>query len=305
MESHENLDQLDTDLVALEQEPDSRERLSSIFRTIHTIKGTSGFLAFNRLEAVTHVGENLLSRLRDGELELTPTRRACCCRWSTPSARCSPPSRPPAVRAPSTSPPSSPPSAPPWRTPRARYLLDPLRSRPPARPPPRSRPPPVAAREGPARQGGPPRREGPRRQEGPRREARPRRRRRPPAARKAAAAEGRVPSPWPRCRGPGRRSAGGRATSSSPLSRPGGEAADRRGCRPAAEPPSSRDAAPVDPNGQPRRAVADSTIRVDVGLLDKLMNLVGELVLARNQIVQHVATRRRRRPVRGHRSGST
>ena len=56
VESHENLDQLDRDLVALEQEPDSRERLSSIFRTIHTIKGTSGFLAFNRLEEVTHVG---------------------------------------------------------------------------------------------------------------------------------------------------------------------------------------------------------------------------------------------------------
>src|SRR4051794_6572335 len=74
VESHENLDQLDTDLVALEQEPNSRERLSSIFRTIHTIKGTSGFLAFNRLEEVTHVGENMLSRLRDGELDLTPTR---------------------------------------------------------------------------------------------------------------------------------------------------------------------------------------------------------------------------------------
>ena len=74
VESHENLDQLDADLVALEQEPNSRERLSSIFRTIHTIKGTSGFLAFNRLEEVTHVGENLLSRLRDGELTLTPHR---------------------------------------------------------------------------------------------------------------------------------------------------------------------------------------------------------------------------------------
>src|SRR4051794_41194964 len=74
VESHENLDQLDTDLVALEQEPNSRERLSSIFRTIHTIKGTSGFLAFNRLEEVTHVGENMLSRMRDGELELTPAR---------------------------------------------------------------------------------------------------------------------------------------------------------------------------------------------------------------------------------------
>src|SRR5437764_3418538 len=74
VESHENLDQLDADLVALEKEPGSRERLSSIFRTIHTIKGTSGFLAFNRLEEVTHVGENMLSRLRDGELELTPNR---------------------------------------------------------------------------------------------------------------------------------------------------------------------------------------------------------------------------------------
>ena len=53
VESLENLDQLDRDLVALEQEPDSRELLSGIFRTIHTIKGTSGFLAFGRLEAVT------------------------------------------------------------------------------------------------------------------------------------------------------------------------------------------------------------------------------------------------------------
>ena len=72
VESHENLDQLDRDLVALEQEPDSRSLLGSIFRTIHTIKGTSGFLAFGQLEAVTHVGESLLSRLRDGHLQLTP-----------------------------------------------------------------------------------------------------------------------------------------------------------------------------------------------------------------------------------------
>ncbi|WP_239153397.1 chemotaxis protein CheW [Virgisporangium aliadipatigenens] len=72
VESHENLDQLDRDLVALEQDPGSRELLSSIFRTIHTIKGTSGFLAFNRLERVTHVGENLLARLRDGAQSMTP-----------------------------------------------------------------------------------------------------------------------------------------------------------------------------------------------------------------------------------------
>jgi two-component system chemotaxis sensor kinase CheA len=72
VESHENLDQLDRDLVALEQDPNSRDRLSSIFRTIHTIKGTSGFLAFAKLERVTHVGESVLSRLRDGKLALTP-----------------------------------------------------------------------------------------------------------------------------------------------------------------------------------------------------------------------------------------
>ena len=71
VESHENLDQLDRDLVELERTPGSRELLSSIFRTIHTIKGTSGFLAFNRLEALTHVGENLLSRLRDGKMVMT------------------------------------------------------------------------------------------------------------------------------------------------------------------------------------------------------------------------------------------
>ena len=72
VESHENLDQLDRDLIALEQDPSSRDLLGSVFRTIHTIKGTSGFLAYSRLEAVTHVGENLLSRLRDGELVLDP-----------------------------------------------------------------------------------------------------------------------------------------------------------------------------------------------------------------------------------------
>jgi two-component system chemotaxis sensor kinase CheA len=74
VESHENLDQLDRDLLALEQNPGSRELLASVFRTIHTIKGTSGFLAFRQLEKITHVGENLLSRLRDGRIGLTEAR---------------------------------------------------------------------------------------------------------------------------------------------------------------------------------------------------------------------------------------
>jgi two-component system, chemotaxis family, sensor kinase CheA len=70
IESYENLDQLDQDLVTLEEEPSNLERLSRIFRTIHTLKGSCGFLGFTTLEAVAHVGENLLSRLREGELAL-------------------------------------------------------------------------------------------------------------------------------------------------------------------------------------------------------------------------------------------
>jgi two-component system, chemotaxis family, sensor kinase CheA len=72
MESHENLDQIDQDLVDLEQAPDSRDLISRIFRAIHTIKGTSGFLAFGRLEKLAHAGESLLSRLRDGVQPVTP-----------------------------------------------------------------------------------------------------------------------------------------------------------------------------------------------------------------------------------------
>jgi len=74
LESSENLDRLDRELVILEKDPGNRETLSSIFRTIHTIKGTCGFLAFGKLESVAHAGESLLSLLRDGAIELTPER---------------------------------------------------------------------------------------------------------------------------------------------------------------------------------------------------------------------------------------
>ncbi len=66
VESFENLDQLDQDLITLEQSPDDLGVLQSIFRTIHTIKGTCGFLGFSKLERISHVGESLLSLLRDG-----------------------------------------------------------------------------------------------------------------------------------------------------------------------------------------------------------------------------------------------
>ncbi len=72
VESSENLDQLDQDFIELEKNPSSKELLSRIFRAIHTVKGTSGVLGFPKLESVAHVGENLLSLLRDGEMKLDP-----------------------------------------------------------------------------------------------------------------------------------------------------------------------------------------------------------------------------------------
>jgi len=70
-ESAENLDQVERDLVALEGVPDSRPLLANIFRNVHTIKGSSGFIGLTRLEKVAHAGENLLSVLRDGRLVVT------------------------------------------------------------------------------------------------------------------------------------------------------------------------------------------------------------------------------------------
>ena len=68
IEAGENLDQLDQDLIGLEADPQNPERLASIFRTVHTIKGTCGFFGFTKLSSLTHHGEHLLGRLRDGEL---------------------------------------------------------------------------------------------------------------------------------------------------------------------------------------------------------------------------------------------
>jgi two-component system chemotaxis sensor kinase CheA len=71
-ESRENLDRIDIDLVALEKDPEDKSIVARIFRTIHTIKGTCGFLGFTRLEGVTHAGENVLSALRDEEIAPNP-----------------------------------------------------------------------------------------------------------------------------------------------------------------------------------------------------------------------------------------
>jgi two-component system chemotaxis sensor kinase CheA len=223
VESHENLDQLDTDLVALEQEPDSRERLSSIFRTIHTIKGTSGFLAFNRLEEVTHVGENMLSRLRDGALDLTPARTSVLLR-----------------------------------------MVDTVRSL-------------LASIEA---TGG----EGSVDVSAVVADISAAMEDRPAAAVPAAVADDAPVVPEP-------------AAVAEPAPVPAEPAAEEAPAVPAprpvpaaevAEPDHAPAAVSSDDPTPARRAVADSTIRVDVDLLDELMLLVGELVLTRNQIVQYV-----------------
>jgi len=72
METTESIDEVDVELVKLEQDPNNPELLANIFRIVHTIKGTCGFLGLPRLEAVAHSGENILGKVRDGKLEVTP-----------------------------------------------------------------------------------------------------------------------------------------------------------------------------------------------------------------------------------------
>jgi len=71
-ETNESLAELDVALVTLERTPDDAETLSFIFRLVHTIKGTCGFLGLPRLERVAHAGENVLGKLRDRTLTVTP-----------------------------------------------------------------------------------------------------------------------------------------------------------------------------------------------------------------------------------------
>jgi two-component system, chemotaxis family, sensor kinase CheA len=71
-ETNESLAELDVALVTLERTPDDAETLGFIFRLVHTIKGTCGFLGLPRLERVAHAGENVLGKLRDHTLTVTP-----------------------------------------------------------------------------------------------------------------------------------------------------------------------------------------------------------------------------------------
>lgn len=72
IESFESLDNFDRELLLLEKNEGSPDTFNVIFRVIHTIKGTAGCIGLGKIESVAHVGESLLSLLRDGKLKVTP-----------------------------------------------------------------------------------------------------------------------------------------------------------------------------------------------------------------------------------------
>ena len=71
-ETAESLDVVDVELVRFESNPGDKATLNNIFRLVHTIKGTCGFIGLPRLESIAHAGETLLGKFRDGALPVTP-----------------------------------------------------------------------------------------------------------------------------------------------------------------------------------------------------------------------------------------
>ncbi len=71
-ETNESVALLDSELIDLEQNPNNPGLIDNIFRLVHTIKGTCGFLGLPRLEALAHSAENVFGKFRDGEMQVTP-----------------------------------------------------------------------------------------------------------------------------------------------------------------------------------------------------------------------------------------
>lgn len=222
-ESADNLARLDREIVELERSPDDPELLKSIFRTIHTIKGTCGFLGLERLEGVAHAAENVLGLMRDGKLRADPAVVSDVLA---------------AVDV-------------------VRGILDGL-ERTETEPPGDDSVLVARLERWLADEGG----DDEAALEALFLQARTRRAAAPaaspaaaeePAAAEPALAEAAVPSPEP---------APARAEGAAPAPQEGGE------------------------RGEARASVADSSLRISVSILDLLMNLAGELVLTRNQLVQ-------------------
>ena len=66
LEAEEIFDQLDQSFVQLEKTPEDKKLVGNIFRAMHTLKGSSGFFSFKRIEKVAHAGESLLGKIREG-----------------------------------------------------------------------------------------------------------------------------------------------------------------------------------------------------------------------------------------------
>ena len=71
IESQEGLDRMERCLTDLEKRPEDAALIAEIFRSVHTIKGTTGFLGYTRLEKLSHAGESLLGQVREGKLAAT------------------------------------------------------------------------------------------------------------------------------------------------------------------------------------------------------------------------------------------
>jgi two-component system chemotaxis sensor kinase CheA len=71
-ESQEMIDTLDQRFVALEADPANMELLNDIFRAMHSMKGSAGFLGFTRIVDIAHRAENILNKLRQGEMKVLP-----------------------------------------------------------------------------------------------------------------------------------------------------------------------------------------------------------------------------------------
>ena len=71
-ETSESINEVDSQLVEFEKDPQNEAILGNIFRLVHTVKGTCGFLGLPRLESVAHAGENVLDKYRDKALKVTP-----------------------------------------------------------------------------------------------------------------------------------------------------------------------------------------------------------------------------------------
>ncbi len=261
IKSSENLARLDLEFVELEQRPEDDELLSSIFRTIHTIKGTCGFFEFQTLEAIAHRAENLLSQLREHEKSLTPALTTLLLETVDVIKQILKQVEETGSEGPET-----------YDKLRAQ-LQAACDSDPEAAPTPDSvggSPSQVEPDDAKSADAKPD-------DEKPDKAASPE----PPAA----TAESAVPDD--------EQSAVSAAQTAEPATGPPppppGAAATFNQDAPPPPPAPSDSAGSKSRGATPHRSVADATIRVDVTLLDNLMNLAGELVLSRNQMLQHSA----------------